>query len=164
MEPQIILWVLMVLALAAALVAGVFLTFSDFVMPSLFAAAPAAGTEAMQIINRKVYRSIFMVLLIGLIPVSAAIAIAAFLLDLRASQWLIAAGVLYFFGVFLASAVGNIPMNKRLEAMPQGGVEAQRYWPNYVTGWVRWNHVRWIAATGTAMCYLLAAIELAGAL
>ena len=44
MEPQIILWVLMVLALAAALVAGVFLTFSDFVMPSLFAAAPAAGT------------------------------------------------------------------------------------------------------------------------
>lgn len=121
MEPQIILWVLMVLALAAALVAGVFLTFSDFVMPSLFAAAPAAGTEAMQIINRKVYRSIFMVLLIGLIPVSAAIAIAAFLLDLRASQWLIAAGLLYFFGVFLASAVGNIPMNKRLEAMPQGG-------------------------------------------
>ena len=74
METQIILWGLVALALAAALVAGVFLTFSDFVMPSLFAAAPSAGTEAMQIINRKVYRSIFMVLLIGLIPVSALIA------------------------------------------------------------------------------------------
>ena len=41
---------------------SVFLTFSDFVMKSLFASQPATGTEAMQIINRKVYHSIFMVL------------------------------------------------------------------------------------------------------
>ena len=60
-------WGLIALAMATGLVAGVFLTFSDFVMKSLFAAEPAAGTEAMQIINRKVYNSIFMVLLIGMI-------------------------------------------------------------------------------------------------
>ena len=45
---------------ATGLVAGVFLTFSDFVMRSLRAAEPAAGMDAMQWINRVVYRSVFM--------------------------------------------------------------------------------------------------------
>ena len=104
-----------------------------------------------------------MVLLIGLIPISALIAVTAILLDVPAGEWLILAGVLYFVGVFIASAIGNIPMNQRLEAMPQGGTAAQGYWPAYVAGWVRWNNVRWMAATATAACYLIAAIDMAGA-
>ena len=77
MLDQIIPWVLAAASIAAGLVAGVFLTFSDFVMRSLGASAPAAGMEAMQQINRKVYRSVFMVLLLGLVPVSLAIAVYA---------------------------------------------------------------------------------------
>ena len=57
--------------LLMALVAGVFLAFSDFVMRSLSDASPRAGIEAMQIINRKVYSSVFLVWLLGLAPVSA---------------------------------------------------------------------------------------------
>ena len=64
--------------IAYALVAGVFLTFSDFVMRSLAATQPAGGIEAMQLINRKVFRTLFMVLLIGMAvvsPIMAAFAI-----------------------------------------------------------------------------------------
>ena len=60
--------------LAYALVGGVFLAFSDFVMRSLALTGGAGGVEAMQSINREVFRWIFMVLFIGLAPVSLFIA------------------------------------------------------------------------------------------
>ena len=159
MANDLILWALVALTLATGLVAGVFLSFSDFVMKSLRAAAPAAGAEAMQVINRKVYKSVFMVLLVGLVPVTVLVALAAtFILDATVSLWLVAAGVLYFFGVFVVSAVGNIPMNRQLDGMPQGGVAAQRYWPDYVRGWVVWNHVRTVTSLGAMAAYLVAAL------
>lgn len=159
-----ILWGIVALALAAGLVAGVFLAFSDFIMTSLSASNPAAGTEAMQIINREVYGSIFMVLLIGLVPVSAAVALLGhFTLPGSAAVWLIAAAVVYFAGVMLVTGFGNVPMNTRLEAMPQAGAAAQAYWPDYVRGWVVWNHLRTAASVGTMACYVIAAVQLAKA-
>jgi uncharacterized membrane protein len=159
--PQTV-WLLLLLAAAAGLVSGVFLTFSDFVMKSLAATRPSAGTEAMQIINREVFRSIFMVLLMGMIPVSILTAIMGyFFYDGILSALLVVAGLLYFAGVFLTSAFGNIPMNNTLEALPLGGVEAQRYWPDYVRGWVQWNHVRWLAALGVSACYMVSAVLMA---
>lgn len=162
MSVQIIIWGLVAMSLATGLVAGVFLAFSDFVMKSLFAAQPAAGTEAMQIINRKVFPTLFMVLLIGCIPVTAGVAgYAYFFMSGPGVGYLIIAGVLYFFGVFIASMVGNIPMNQKLEAMPQGGDQAQAYWPAYVRGWVRWNHVRTVSASAASVCYVIAAVLIA---
>ena len=156
-------WGLLTLSMATGLVAGVFLTFSDFVMKSLRATEPAGGTEAMQIINREVYRSIFMVLLIGMIPVSGAVAgFAIVFVNGPVATWLTAAGALYIIGVFFVSAGGNIPMNKRLEAMPQAGAAAQAYWPDYVRGWVRWNHIRWVTALGASICYAVSAVLIAG--
>lgn len=156
------IWGLIALAAATGLVASVFLAFSDFVMKSLFASQPAAGTEAMQIINRKVFQSLFMVLLIGMIPISALVAIYGyFFMTGPVATMLVVSGALYFVGVFLVSAGGNIPMNNTLEAMPLGGSAAQAYWPQYVKGWVLWNHVRWITAAGAAICYMISAVLLA---
>lgn len=164
MTLQFMIWGLLALAMATGLVAGVFLTFSDFVMKSLRAAQPAAGTEAMQIINRYVFRSLFMVLLVGLIPVSALMVVFAYVfLDGGLATCLITGGLLYFFGVFLVSMVGNVPMNQTLEALPQGGAAAQTYWPKYVKGWVLWNHIRWITALGASTCYAVGAILMAQA-
>ena len=158
------IWGLVGLALATGLVAGVFLTFSDFVMRSLATAQPAAGAEAMQMINRKVYRSLFMVLLMGMVPVSVTLAIYALLFVTGpAATALMAAGVLYFFGVFVVTAAGNVPMNQKLDAMPLGGGAAQAYWPDYVKGWTLWNHVRWVAALGATGCYIVSAVLLAAA-
>jgi len=154
-------WALIALAMATGLLAGVFLTFSDFVMKSLLACKPAAGTEAMQIINRKVYNSIFMVLLMVMIPVSSGLAFyACFFTAGPLATVLIISGLLYFFGVFIVSIVGNIPMNNALEALPQGSVAAQAYWPSYVKTWVLWNHLRWVSALGTSTGYVIAAILL----
>ena len=161
--PQTV-WALLLLATAAGLVSGVFLTFSDFVMKSLAASRPSAGTEAMQIINRKVFRSIFMVLLIGLVPISIVTAITGyFFFEGVLSALLIFAGMLYIIGVFLVTVAGNVPMNNTLEALPQGGVAAQKYWPSYVRGWLFWNHIRWIAALAVSVCYMVSAVLMVNA-
>lgn len=157
-----VIWGILALSLAIGLVSGVFLAFSDFVMPSLLASKPAAGSEAMQVINRKVYASVFIVLLVGMIPVTALVSVLAyFYLSGPAATWLMAGGALYFVGVFLASMFGNIPMNRRLEAMPQGGTAAQTYWPAYVRGWQIWNHLRTVSSFATMACYAIAAVLLA---
>ena len=57
-------------AIAYALVAGVFLSFSDFVMRSLDKTESSGGVAAMQHINREVFRTLFMVLLIGMTVLS----------------------------------------------------------------------------------------------
>ncbi|CUH62978.1 putative integral membrane protein [Thalassovita gelatinovora] len=164
MSEDWIVWGIVALSLAAGLVAGIFLAFSDFIMTSLANSKPAAGTEAMQIINRKVYGSIFMVLLVGLVPVSVAMALLGhFYLPGSVAVWLIAGAVLYIVGVMLVTGVCNVPMNMRLEAMPQAGAAAQAYWPEYVKTWVLWNHLRTLASFGTMACYVIAAVQLAKA-
>ena len=60
--------------LAYALVAGVFLAFSDFIMRALAHTGGVGGVEAMQVINREVFRWIFVALFIGLAPLSLLIA------------------------------------------------------------------------------------------
>ena len=162
MTNELAVWSLLALAMASAMVAGVFLTFSDLVMPSLRRAKAAAGSEAMQIINRKVYRSVFLILLMGMVPISAAAAVCASLLvGVVAVPWLIAAASLYVFGVFGITAVGNVPMNQTLDRMSLAGAEAQAYWPDYVRGWLPLNHLRTFASAAAAACYMIAAVLLA---
>ena len=104
--------------IACGLVAGVFLTLSDFVMKSLAATKPASGIESMQIINGKVYKTRFMVLLLGMSALSPLlIGYAYFYVSGSASSWVIAGGTIYLVGVFLVSLVFNVPMNQRLDAM-----------------------------------------------
>lgn len=70
-----LLWFLMQFAIIAyALVGGVFLAFSDFIMRSLSLMRGARGIEAMQVINREVFRWVFMTLFLGMAVVSLVIA------------------------------------------------------------------------------------------
>jgi len=144
--------------IACALVSGVFLTFSDFIMRSLDGAKTAAGVEVMQVINREVFRSLFMVLLLGLSALSPfLIGYAYFGVAGSASAWIIAGGALYLAGVFGVSLVFNVPMNDRLEAKDCSGPEASAYWTGtYRPRWTFWNTVRALASAGSAICYLVA--------
>lgn len=148
---------------ACALVSGVFLTFSDFVMKSLDGAKPAAGVEAMQIINREVYRSLFIVLLLGMSALSPLlIGYAYFRVAGSASALIMTGGALYLAGVFAVSLLFNVPMNRRLDDKNHSGAEAAAYWKNsYVSRWTFWNSVRAIASAGSATCYLVACVWLA---
>ena len=69
-------WFLLVSQLsivAFALISGVFLAFSDFIMRALDTARPPSGIEVMQIINREVFKYVFKALFLGMAPVSLGI-------------------------------------------------------------------------------------------
>ncbi len=149
--------------IACALVSGVFLTFSDFVMRSLDGAKTAAGVEVMQVVNREVYRSLFMLLLLGMAALAPFLIGAAYLRVAGSpSAWITAGGALYLAGVFAVTLVFNVPMNKRLDALDHAGPEAAAYWKTtYVPRWSFWNHLRAIASAGSAVCFLVACVSLA---
>lgn len=142
--------------LLLALIAGVFLAFSDFVMRSLRRASPDAGVEAMQEINREVYSSVFLVWLIGMAPVGAALGIHAIVgLEGPAAPWFAAGAALYVIGTFVVTMLGNVPMNKRLDRMRPGQAITQDYWSTYVTFWTLWNHLRTASSALAAGCFLI---------
>lgn len=148
-------------AVASGLVAGVFLAFSDFVMRSLRAATPAGGIESMQIINRKVYGSVFLTLLMGMAAVSALLTALAYLrVSGPASIWIFAGGASYLIGVFFVTMICNVPMNKRLGAMDHNAAVTASYWAEYVSSWTFWNHVRSVASAGATICFVVGSLLL----
>eukprot|EP00435_Cladocopium_sp_Y103_P077640 s1_g1379.t1 len=161
-------WLLLVSEISlisTALVAGVFLTFSDFVMRSLNGARTSAGVEVMQGINREVYKTIFMVLLVGMWGVSVALGTYAFLYQQGGGATeLILAAIIYSVGVMGVTLVFNVPMNTKLEAQAYDSPEGAAYWSDvYYPRWTFWNWVRGGASALTAVVYLSACLKLAAA-
>lgn len=156
-----IVYTCLFLGLMTALVAGGFQIFSEFIMRSLMRTSPAGAIEAMQHINRTVYRTVFLVSFMLMVPISIGFAIYAGLSLSGLPRTLITlAAVIYIPGAFLVTGFGNVPMNERLEKLDHASFEAQAYWEIYGRVWTRWNHVRTLACIATAGCYLLAAIAL----
>lgn len=146
--------------LAYALVAGVFLAFSDFLMRSLAQTGGVGGVEAMQIINREVFRWIFMTLFLGMTAVSLGVAgYGATNLGHPAGVLILLAGLVYLVGCFGVTVFFNVPMNEALAGMDRSEGATRDYWlQTYVPRWTFWNSVR----TGASI--LAAALLLFGLL
>ncbi len=144
--------------IACAVVAGVFLTFSDFVMRSLNGAEPEAGIEVMQVINREVFRTVFMLLLLGMSALSPVLFSMAYAnVPAPAAYWIMAGAAIYLVGTFGVTVLFNVPMNVRLDGLDHTSGEAVSYWQSaYFPRWTFWNHVRSLASAVSASCYLVA--------
>ena len=146
-------YVLISTSLVTGVVGGIFLAFSDFIMPGFGKASPEAGREAMQVINTQVYRSLFLVMLMGLGPVVFALGVWAVW---AGSVIVLAGAALYLFAVLGVTMVGNVPMNKRLDRGP----DAAPYWPQYQRAWTRLNHLRSLGSVVAAACFAFGALGL----
>lgn len=145
---------------ASGLVSGVFLTFSDFVMRSLKAAGADSGIRVMQIVNREVYATMFMVLLLGMSALCLFMAAYAWFAGTGFAFALIAVGsAVYIVGVFCVTLVFNVPMNNRLEALDHTSAQAADYWTEiYLPRWTFWNSFRTAASAGSAVIFLIACL------
>ena len=138
--PPFVFFLIQLSIIAYALVAGVFLAFSDFIMRSLATTSNQGGVEAMQVINREVFRWVFMTLFIGMAPMS---------LIIGGYAWTNLSGC---FGV---TVVFNVPMNEALARMELTSDATRAYWlQTYVPRWTFWNTVRTIASTASAALLL----------
>lgn len=146
-----------VAAIAYALVGGTFLAFSDFIMRSLSRTGDTGGIDAMQTINREVYRWIFMTLLIGMVPVSFVLVGSSFFISASPSGiWFASAGLVYLVGCFGVTAAFNVPMNERLAKMDLAAPGTNAYWTGtYLPRWTLWNTVRTVACVVSALLMLI---------
>lgn len=143
--------------IAYALIGGVFLAFSDFIMRSLVLTGGRGGIEVMQTINREVFRWVFMALFLGMAAVSVVVAgYGALGLSGPAGTLIMFAGLLYLIGCFTVTVVFNVPMNEALAGL-EASVETTRdYWSQtYVPRWTFWNSVRAFACVASAALLLV---------
>ncbi len=161
---ELIYYACLGLGFLTALVAGVFLSFSDFVMAGLARARPAGGMESMQHINRTVFRSVFLASFLLLVPCTAALAVyVALHADGPGRVLVLAAGVTYVVAVFAVTMLGNVPMNERLDRLNVASDASVAYWLHYRRSWTRLNHLRTLGSALTAALLLAAAGLFAGA-
>ncbi|MEM1267381.1 MAG: anthrone oxygenase family protein [Pseudomonadota bacterium] len=148
--------------LAYALVGGVFLAFSDFIMRSLARTGGTGGVEAMQAINREVFRWVFMALFLGMAAVSAFIVVySAMNLSGGPGTLILFGALVYLVGCSAVTVVFNVPMNEALDGMEVSSEATRAYWTDtYLPRWTLWNTVRAIACTAAAAMVLFGLIWL----
>ena len=159
----LILLLMQLSVIAYALVAGVFLAFSDFIMRSLAMTSGDGGVEAMQAINREVFRWVFMALFLGMAPVSLVIGGYAWInLSGAPALLILSAAIVYLVGCFGVTIVFNVPMNEALAGKALSTEATRDYWlQTYVPNWTLWNTVRTVASTAAAALLLVGLLWLA---
>lgn len=144
-------------ALGCGLMAGLLFAFSNFVMQALTRLRDEEGTAAMQAINVTIINPLFMLIFLG----TAAISVALLILSVpqipaRGATFAVAGSLLYLAGTLGVTMIFNIPMNNQLENVDLTDANDLAYWHTYVPRWMRWNHVRTIAAILAAAAFILA--------
>ena len=144
-------------AVSTALVGGVLFGFSSFVMPALRRLPPRDGLVAMQSINRAAPASpAFMLALMGTAVLCVALAVMAIAgRDKPAAPYLLAGCALYLVAIAI-TAIYHVPHNDALNLVDAAAPDAGSAWRAFETGWTAWNHVRTVAALGSAVAFVLA--------
>ncbi len=145
-------------ALGCGLMAGVYFTFSTFIMVALKQLPASQGVTAMQSINVKAVNPLFMLALFGTGVLCLGTASWALIASGDQPQALLVGGsAIYLVGSILITIVGNVPMNNRLAGLDAEEPESAGYWEHYVARWTNLNHLRTLAS-------LIATVMLAMAL
>ena len=157
MITELLLWFS---ALSVGIMAGVYFTFSVFVMQSLDALEMPQGMIAMQSINRIIQKSLFLPLFfISSMTCLVLVVLGIMHWDEPGSWQMTAGGGLYVIGMLVVTIAGNVPLNNALEAIDAKSVEAEAMWRRYMQRWLPWNHVRTVSCT-ISMGLLISAIVL----
>ncbi|MEM9346182.1 MAG: anthrone oxygenase family protein [Planctomycetota bacterium] len=140
----------------SGIVAGIFFTFSNFVMPALARLPKAHGTAAMQAINITVINPLAMIAMFG----TGVVFIIAMLLGVRTGQgvvfWLYLVGAaLYVVGCVGVTIAGNVPLNETLAKVDPETSEAADLWDHYLARWTLFNTLRTTASALACVAYAL---------
>jgi uncharacterized membrane protein len=150
----------LVTALGCGLVAGVWFTFSAFVMPALDRLAAAEGIAAMQSINRLAVTPPLMIAMFGTALACLGLAVwAVASLGESEAPLVLAAAALYLVGTIVVTIAANVPRNDALEQLDPHGVSAGDGWDRYVREWTAWNHVRLVTSLAAAALLTIALID-----
>ena len=154
MSSSIVTILLWTAALSSGLIAGIYFAFSGFIMQAFRKIDSTQAIAAMSSINEIILRSLFMPLFFGSSFISVLLIIAAFInWDETGSGLMLAAGVTYFIGMFVCTALFNVPLNNTLARIDSDSFNAHHIWSHYLKTWTNWNHLRTVSSLLTcALC------------
>lgn len=157
MNDELLHLVILISALGAGVVAGIFFAFSTFVMKALDRLPPAQAIVAMQSINIVVINPWFMTAFFGT-AVACIILVILSLLDWSrpGAGYLLLGGILYLLGTILVTIACNVPRNNTLATVEPTSEDGARLWARFLRTWTLWNHVRTAAALVAATVFSLA--------
>ncbi len=137
-------------AISAGLMAGVYFAFSGFIMRSFDQLGATQATNAMNAINEVILRSWFMALFFGSTLLFAILTVfALFSAELPGRWLLLSIGLIYVIGMFVCTAMFNVPLNNRLADVPDDENAMSRNWALYYRTWTGWNHFRGVCSLVT---------------
>lgn len=136
------------------IMAGVYFTFSIFVMKALDQLPAPQAAQAMNKVNDVIVNTLFLPIFFGSTLWFAGLIVWA-IANWQAQQslLLILASVLYIVGMFMVTAFGNVPLNNKLKAHEADLDKLAEYWQTYLRDWTRLNHFRMLSCI--AACTLL---------
>ena len=133
--------------LGSAIIGGALFAFSSFIMAALARVPSHEGIAAMQSINVVVINKSFLGTFFLTAIASIALIVQAFITwGAPSAPWYMAAGVAYFGGTFVLTAVGNVPLNDQLAARDPKAPAANGFWQHYLDRWTRLNMIRTAAS------------------
>jgi uncharacterized membrane protein len=134
-------------AIGSGTMGGLLFAFSNFVMRALEQQAPENGIRTMQAINITIINPLFFLVFLGSVLAAVILAIHAVThLSSPGAFALMIACLVYIFGTFGVTMAFNVPLNNRLAILDSSTAQAAQFWPEYVSQWLTWNHLRTIAA------------------
>ena len=143
------LWLDEIAVVCFGFMGGVYFAFSFFVMQSFNKISPLDAIRSMNSINTVILKSPFILLFFF----STFIAFLLFLENLifyKVLSYKGSAGLIFIFGMFLCTAIKNVPLNNKLADfnVDDPSSDPKIAWKEYYVNWIRWNHLR------TFSCFL----------
>jgi uncharacterized membrane protein len=149
----------LIAVVGSGVVAGIWFTFSNFVMAALARLPAEQGAAAMRAINLTVLNAGFFLFFFGTGAASLAVVVLSLVRQGQPGSGLLSLGcVLYLVGSIGVTIFRNVPLNEALEAAEPGTAEEAALWSQYLADWTFWNHVR---AAGTAAAAVTFSVALA---
>lgn len=128
-------WVKLFSAVGCGLVAGIFFTFSTFVMRALAQLKPDKGIAAMQAIDITVINPWFMTAFLGTGVACLFLAIASLLnWHFPDAAYLLIGSLFYLFSTVGVTIAFNVPLNDALAIVKAESIEGA-LWATYLTDW-----------------------------
>lgn len=140
---------------AAAINAGAFFTFSNFVMPALGTLPRREGAAAMQAINTAAPNPTFVATIVGAGLVTVPVIVTELGHLDESAIALVTVGAAMSLASLAITVAANVPRNDALDRVDPASPAGQDYWAEYLVGWTRWNTLRTITSTASALLYAL---------
>ena len=143
--------ILLTTTIMAGLMAGLFFTYANSVLPGLRQTDDRTFVHAMQRMNVAIVNPWFLLPFLGTVVLAGLAAVLH--LHSGALPWIVAGFVLYLAQLIITFSL-NIPLNNQLDAASLVDATAAR--AQFEAAWIRWNYVRTVVVLGSFASLVIA--------